>query len=144
MTGLPKRTALRSSPEDEAHYRQFHDAVLARRQAGIPREEILKDLTGSGVPEKTAERIVFAVEQELEHSAFSSQVTRKVSWIRTGGIGLFIFLVAAYAAWQMGEHRRIPLRVALPGLFIAITAMTFVFGRFSRKMKPPLGPPSPS
>jgi len=60
-----KRTNLKSSPEDAAFYRQFHYHALATLRKGSPREQLLQELVDKGVPEKTAARIVIAVEQEL-------------------------------------------------------------------------------
>ena len=37
MPEPPKRTNLRSSPEDAAFYRQFHDHALASLRQGTPR-----------------------------------------------------------------------------------------------------------
>jgi hypothetical protein len=143
MDGPLKRTALRTSPEDAEHYKKFHDRVLEALRGGTPREELLKELAGNGVPASTAERIVYSVEQQVEHAAFSSRASRTAFWISWSVAGIFVFLGAAYAAWQMGEHRRIPLRVALPGMAIVIAAMVFTFGRFSRRIKPPDNLPPP-
>ena len=56
-----KRTNLRTSPEDAAFYRQFHDHALSTLRSGTPREQLLKELADKGGPEKTAARIVIAV-----------------------------------------------------------------------------------
>ena len=58
MAGPLKRTTLKSSPEDAAFYKRFHDPTLFSLRKGTPRDEILRELGGKGVPEKTAERIV--------------------------------------------------------------------------------------
>jgi hypothetical protein len=98
-----KRTNLRSSPEDAAFYRQFHDHALSTLRNGTPREQLLKDLADKGVPEKTAARIVIAVEQELAlQTAGTSPPGRK--WKVLAFIIVIWGSIAGYIAWQRTKY----------------------------------------
>lgn len=92
MTGPLKRTNLRSSPEDAAFFRQFHDHGLCALRKGTPRQELLQDLVGKGVPEHTAERIVVAVELEHGVSTGSAAAPPRRAW------KLLLFVLAVWGA----------------------------------------------
>jgi len=64
MTDPVKRTGARSSPEDAAFYKQHHEPTLAALRQGKTRDELVRDMISKGVPDKTAERIMVAVEME--------------------------------------------------------------------------------
>jgi len=64
MGGPLKRTKLRSSPEEAALYRRFHDPGLAALHRGVSRVQLLQELADQGVSLISAERIVTALEQE--------------------------------------------------------------------------------
>src|SRR5438045_3287982 len=70
MAGPFEKTNYRASPEDAVFYHKHRFQALASLQGGTSREDLIRDLLSKGVPQRTAERIVTAVEQE--HAVKSS------------------------------------------------------------------------
>ena len=141
-----KRTNLRSSPEDAAFYRQFHDHALDTLRNGTPREQLLKELADKGVPEKTAARIVIAVEQELALAKAAPGGSPRSPW----KIVLFLLAVwgsvAGYIVWQMRKDGTFHWKYLAVGGGIALVLSARVALRLLLRQKelvhlPP--PPSP-
>jgi hypothetical protein len=140
MAGLPKRTSLRSSPEDAVFYRKYHDSTLSWFQKGVPHAELVQELIRLGVPEKTAERIVIAVEQEQAHSVGKKEVPAGMQWL----VRLLIVVVLVYAA-SIGGYMYVQIKKDKPlnGGFILPLAVPLVASvaaalrRFLLKMRDP-------
>jgi hypothetical protein len=141
-----KRTNLRSSPEDAAFYRQFHDHALSTLRNGTPREQLLKELADKGVPEKTAARIVIAVEQELALSKPAGIVSPRGVGKVLGFIVLVWGAVAGYLIWQMKKDGTFHWKYLVAGGVIALFLTARVVSRLLLRQRdvtdmPP--PPSP-
>jgi hypothetical protein len=141
-----KRTNLRSSPEDAAFYRQFHDHALAALRQGTPREQLLRDLADKGVPEKTAARIVIAVEQELALAAAAKGGLAGNRWKIIGFIVLVWGSVAGYIVWQLRKDGTLHWKYLVVAGVIAVILSARVVSRLLIRQKelvhlPP--PPSP-
>jgi len=138
-----KRTNLKSSPEDAAFYRQFHDHALATLRIGSPREQLLKELVDKGVPEKTAARIVIAVEQELA----VANPARSGSPRGVGKVLGFIILawgaVAGYLVWQMTKDGTFQWKYLVAAGVIAVYLTIRVVSRLLLHRKEPADLPSP-
>jgi len=143
MTGLPKRTGLRSDAEDAAHYRKFHAHALATLERGSPRDGLLKELIAGGVPERTAERIVVSVEQELAAKSYSQGLTRGQRWGMVAFTVLFFSAIAAYVIWQMSRDRALSLKYAAPGLILLVVASGGIAGRILLRPQGSLRNPPP-
>jgi hypothetical protein len=142
MPEPPKRTNLRSSPEDAAFYRQFHDHALSALRNGTPREQLLKDLADKGVPEKTAARIVIAVEQELAlQTAGSSPPGRK--WKVLAFIIAIWGSIAGYIAWQMTKDGAFHWKYLAGAGAIATFLSYRTVSRSLLRMADPNPPPPP-
>ena len=144
MAGLPKRTRLRSSAEDAEHYRRHHDAALAALRNGIPRENLLRELVSCGVPEKTAERIVAAVEQE---KGMGDVTQRGVSTTFSATFWLIIVFSllilggnAAYFGWRWGREGSPTPGNFAPSVVVGGGLAGFVFLRRLLKTKDPADP----
>jgi hypothetical protein len=143
MAEPPKRTNLRSSPEDAAFYRQFHDHALAALRQGAPREQLLQELVGNGVPEKTAARIVIAVEQELAlANPARSGSPRGVGKV-LGFIALVWGAVAGYLVWQMTKGGTFQWKYLVAAGVIAVYLTIRIASRLLLRRKEPADLPSP-
>lgn len=144
MGGLPKRTRLRSSPEDAEHYRRHHDAALDALRNGIPREQLLRELGSCGVPEKTAERIVAAVEQEKGLGSVSMRDdSKKVSGVLWGMILMTLLIVAgnaAYFGWRWAREGSATPGNFSPSVVIGGGLAGFTFLRRLLKTRDPADP----
>jgi hypothetical protein len=146
MAGPLKRTNLRSSPEDAAFYRKFHDYALSTLRKGTPREQLLQELAGKGVPEKTADRIVVAVEQELALAAAAKDGSPGRQWKVFGFIVLVWGSVAGYIVWQMKKDGTFHWKYLVVGGVISLVLSARVVSRLLIRQRelvhlPP--PPSP-
>lgn len=119
--GLPKKTKLRSSPEEAEFYRRFRERGVAALRQGISRDALLKELESHGVSLLSAERLVTAFEQEVAIGGGAEPVNK-------GGIsGTVLAIVgigvgfAAYLMWSLGRNggSRWGI-VAWPVLFIVV------------------------
>ncbi len=128
MDGPPKRTNLRSSPEDAALYRKFHDHALSTLRKGTPREQLLQDLVGQGVPETTASRIVVAVEQELALETPERGSPRSVWKVAVFIAGVW-GAVGGYLVWQMTRGATFNWKYLLAAGVIALILTVRVVGR---------------
>jgi hypothetical protein len=127
MAGPLKRTGYRSSPEEEALYRQYHDSALAGLHQGRTPEEVVQELLSRGVAPQTAKRIAWAVNHEFTQAASKpGPPSRYLRWaIVTGAV----FLLCTFGAigWFMireGERmsnlvKAIPLVVIISGVAAA-------------------------
>lgn len=144
MAGPLKRTGLRTSAEDAAFFRKFHHSALASLRQGLPREEVLRELLTRGVPEKTAERIVVAVEQE--HAA-KSQTPHQSPSGRRWVIGLATVLVfgcaSVYIAMQMAEDKTLRMKYLLPAMIVVLLLSGIVIQRLLLKVRGPYDLPPP-
>jgi hypothetical protein len=136
MAGPLKRTGFRASPEDAAFYRRFHDYALSSLRKGVSREDLLRDLQARGVPDKTAERIVVAVEQEHALAvAAPGGVPKGKGWI----IGVALLVVfgssAVYIATQMAEDKTLKLKYLLPAMIVALVLTGIVVSRLLLKTR---------
>jgi hypothetical protein len=139
-----KRTNLRSSPEDAAFYRKYHDHALSSLRQGTPREELLKDLADKGVPEKTADRILIAVGQELALKAAKSSPPRSF-----GKVIAFVVVVwgavAGYLVWQMKKDGTFHWKYLVAGGAIALFLTARVASRLFLRQRDVVDlPPPPS
>lgn len=131
MAGLPKKTGLKTDPQDAEFYRKHHDEVLNALQRGFSPEQIQKELAAKGVPEKTASRIAIAVEQEVAlsvepKSGQSNPQFWLFTWVGpTLWIAVFLAVIGgAYVAWHYRELDRFPWRkVSWAGLFAVAAAI---------------------
>ena len=142
MAGPLKRTALRSSPEDAAFYKRFHDPTLFSLRKGTPRDEMLRELVGKGVPEQTAERIVLAVEQELATKATIHKPRTSV-WKLLGFVALVWGAIAGYLVWQMTKDSTFSWGYLIAGGVIAIILTARIIGRISLGLREPVDLPPP-
>jgi hypothetical protein len=142
MAGPLKRTGLRSSPEDAAFYKRFHDLTLASLRRGTPREEMLRELVGKGVPEKTADRILFAVEQELAAKAAIHQRPTSL-WKLLGIVALVWGAVAGYLVWQMSKDGTFSWGYLIAGGVMALILTARVIGRIGLRLREPVDLPPP-
>jgi hypothetical protein len=140
MAGPLKRTALRSSPEDAAFYKRFHDPTLFSLRKGTPRDEMLRQLVGKGVPEKTAERIVQAVEHELSTAAAMHRPRTSV-WKTLGFVALIWGAVAGYLVWQMTKDSTFSWGYLIAGGVIALIVTIRVIGRIGLGLREPVDLP---
>lgn len=144
MGGLPKRTRLRSSPEDAEHYRRHHDAALAALRNGVRREALLRELVSCGVPEKTAERIVFAVEQEKELGDVSQSTLSRKSSDDFWPILLITLLIlagnTAYFGWRWAREGSPTPGNLSPSVVIGGGLAGFAFLRRLFKTRDPADP----
>lgn len=132
MTEPLKRTGMKSSPEDAAHYRRFHDHALATLRKGIPREELLAELTGKGVPEQTAHRILVAVEQEL--ALANGQKPKPGRLWKTLAFAATVWgLFGAYVVWQMTRDGTFHWNYLIVGGVIVLILSARVVGRLLLK-----------
>jgi hypothetical protein len=142
MAGPLKRTALKSSPEDAAFYKRFHDPTLFSLRKGTPRSEMLLELVGKGVPEKTAERIVLAVEQELAIAA-AAHKPRTSGWKMLGFVALVWGAIAGYLVWQMTRDSTFSWGYLIAGGVIALILTARVIGRIGLGLREPVDLPPP-
>jgi len=91
MGGPLKRTKLKSSPEEAALYRRFHDPGLAALYRGVTRVQLLQELADQGVSLISAERIVTALEQEAALGGGRTLEPRKSS--NTSFVLLIVVLI---------------------------------------------------
>lgn len=138
-----KRTNLRSSPEDAAFYRQFHDHALSALRSGTPREQLLKDLADKGVPEKTAARIVIAVGLELSAASGATGGGRPKVWKAVAFILLIWGIVAAYLAWRMTKDGTFSLKYLIAGGVIVLILSARVMSRLLPGRREPIDLPPP-
>jgi hypothetical protein len=143
MTGPLKRTALKSSPEDAAFYRKFHDSVLSGLRRGTPREQVLQDLAAQGVPEKTANRIVVAGEQELALSKAARGAAPGAVWKTLGFIALVWGAVAGYLCWQLTRDGTFHWKYLAAAGVIALFLTARVVGRLLLRQREPIDLPPP-
>jgi len=143
MAGPPKRTHLRSSPEDAAFYRQFHDRVLSTLRQGASREQILRELAAQGVPGKTADRIVVAGEQELALARTVRGASSGRAWKTLGFIVLAWGAVAGYLAWQMTRGGTFHWKSLVAAGLIALFLTARVVGRLLLRQRGPEDLPTP-
>jgi len=142
MAGPLKRTALRSSPEDAAFYKRFHDSTLFSLRKGTSRDEMIRELIGKGVPEKTAERIVVAVEMELA-AATATQKPRTRVWKVLGFVALIWGAIAGYLIWQMSKDSTLHWGYLVAGGVIALILTARVIGRIGLGLREPVDLPPP-
>lgn len=147
MAGPLKRTSLRSSPEDAALYRKYHDSTLSWLRKGVPHAELVRELIRLGVPDKTAERIVFAVAHENAHFGAPQKAPVRPTWLiqilivvvlmSAAGIGGYV-----YSQVKRGETPR--AGYVVPGAITLMTGVTFAMrGIFRRPRGPQDLPPPP-
>lgn len=144
MAGPLKRTGYRASPEDAAFYRRFHDFALSSIRKGVPRQDVLRDLLTRGVPERTAERIVGAVEQEFAtaHSAPHSIPSGK-RWVIAVAIIVVFGCATVYIALQMAEDKTLKAKYLFPGMVIALVVTGIVIQRLLLRVRGPHNLPPP-
>lgn len=124
MGGLPKRTGLKTDPEDAGHYQKYHDEVVSALKKGYPADQVRTELVTQGVPDKTARRIVIAVEQELTlagapKASKSSGPFVLFSWVAL----LLLTCVGSYVAWQAGRENHVQWRAGIPvAVLVAVVA----------------------
>jgi hypothetical protein len=143
MTGPLKRSAYRASPEDAAFYRRFHDVALSSLRKGVPREELLGDLLTRGVPEKTAERIVMAVEQEHGVAIVPKAGPRGKRWVIALAVVAAFGCTTVYLALQMSEDRTLQAKYLVPAILIALVLSAIVIQRLLLRVRGPEDLPPP-
>jgi hypothetical protein len=134
MAELPRRTGFKSSPEDAALYREFHDTVVSALREGRTPDQIVEQLRIRNVPESTARRIVWAVGHEVQHSdSESTPEPRRMSGIVIVS-AVFIIAMLGFTAWRVGrEGGRQGLLVPAVLILAAITCVHIA--RFLRKIR---------
>src|SRR5581483_133492 len=121
MAGPLKRTGYRASPEDAAFYRRFHDSALSAIRKGVPRQDVLQDLVTRGVPDKTAQRIVTAVEQEhAMASAAPHRIPSGKRWIVAVATIVVFGGATVYIALQMAEDKTLKAKYLFPAMVVAL------------------------
>ena len=141
MAGPLKRTGLRSSSEDAEHFRKFHAHVLSTLRGGGRREDLLKELVAGGVPEKTAERIVVASEQEIAAESFSPGLSRRQRWgVVAFAVAVFVG-IGGYIVREMARDHTLSFKYALPALVFCAVMAAVIIRRFFFSGKGPLEPP---
>ena len=143
MAGPLKRTGLRSSPEDAAFYKRFHDHVLFSLRKGAGRDAMLHELADKGVPDKTAERIVAAVEQELALAAAAQGARLRIGWKSIAFIVLFWAGLVAYLVWQMTRDGTFHWGYLGAGGFIALLLTARVILKLGFRVRDPIDLPPP-
>lgn len=133
---------MRSSPEDAAFYKRFHDLMLSSMRAGTPREELHQQMVGKGVPEKTAERILFAVEQELAAKTAIQQRPRSL-WKVLGIVAVVWGALAGYVVWQMTKDGTFSWKYLIAGGVLALILTARVIGRLGLRLREPVDLPPP-
>jgi len=146
MAGPLKRTGYRASPEDAVFYRRFHDFALSSLRKGAPRQDLLRDLLTRGVPEKTAERIVVAVEQEHGVAVAGTEagrISKGKMWVL--GVAGFAFFgtISAYVAVQMSEDRTLKAKYVVPAMVLTLVLTAVVISRLLLKTRGPHDLPPP-
>jgi len=138
-----KRTNLRSSPEDAAFYRRFHDHALSALRDCIPREQLQKELADKGVPGKTAARIVIAVEMELALANPAGSGPPRSMGKVLGFIALVWGAVAGYIVWQMKKDGTFHWKYLAAGGAIALFLTVRVMSRLLPRQRNPIDLPPP-
>ncbi len=133
MSGLPKRTGLKMDPEDAELYRKYHDQTLSALRSGFTAEQICTELVSHGVPERTAARIVIAVQQEVTlaggpKASKPHRPFRLFSWVAL----LFLIGAGSYVAWQAGKENHLKWGQAIPIAVVAIVVSRAIY-RLLRK-----------
>jgi len=128
--GLPKRTGLKTDPEDAEHFRKYHDEVVSALKKGYRTDQIHTELVTQGVPDKTARRIVIAVEQELAlagapKASTSSGPFGLFSWVAL----LLLMGLGTYVAWQAGRESHLQWRLGIPVAVLASVVARAIFRR---------------
>lgn len=143
MDGPLKRSGLRSSPEDAALFKQHHEPTLAALRQGKPRDELVRELIAKGVPDKTAARILVAVEME-NATAVAKQESRPGAAKAITYIVMIWSVLAVYAYWQVTRKAGIHWGTLIPcGVIACWLTARIVSRRLVRRRREPADLPPP-
>jgi len=128
--GLPKRTGLKTDPADAEHYQKYHDEVVSALKKGYPKDQIRTELVTQGVPDKTAGRIVIAVEQELTLAGAPKASKSRgpfglFSWVAL----LILMCLGSTVAWQAGRENHLKWRAYIPIAILTAVVARAIFRR---------------
>ena len=136
MAGLPPPTGFRSSPEDAAFYREFHDMVVSALREGRTPEQIVEQLRVRNLPESTARRIVWAVGHEAQQADFHpGRETRQLIGTMWAAV-VFALAILGFIAWRVVREGA-GWRTVVPGVVVFAIMSCIVFARFGQKLKGP-------
>ena len=136
QTAGVKRTKLRSSPEDEAFYRRYHDSALAGVRQGRTADEVTQELLTRGVPAETAKKIVWAVQHEFAQSTFKPGARSRHVRLILVVCAVFMFVTLGLLGWTLFREGASVVSIVI-AIVIVMVLGGVAFGRLALKMRGP-------